>query len=95
MARKAKHDQRADGGVKFVCEMCLVGVCERCIDVGRITVFGLDTPLLCQCTKQGHSGEANEKQITDPESGTVWGPGLRVTTDGEVIRGGYDSDADH
>lgn len=57
MARKAKHDQRADGGVRFICEMCLVGVCERCIDAGRRRV-GLADPL-CQCARGEHNGEAN------------------------------------
>lgn len=92
MARKAKHDQRALSKT-FVCEMCQCGVCERCIDVTRYLAGLRDT--VCTCKRQGHSGEANEKQITDPTTGTVWGPGLRVTTDGEVIHGGYDGDGGH
>lgn len=87
MARKAKHDQKSLPAT-FVCDLCRVGVCERCIDVARYLVGWTDP--ICNCKRQGHSGEANEKQITDPTTGTVWGPGLRVTTDGEVIHGGYE-----
>lgn len=64
MARKAKHDQRADGGVRFVCELCLVGVCERCIDRGRARVLVNPTPL-CQCTKAEHNGEAQNGDGSD------------------------------
>lgn len=89
MARKTKHDQREIPG-GWVCEHCQLGVCEQCIDVQRV-LFGA-TVMLCDCKRKDHSGEPADKQITDPETGTVWGPGLRVTQEGEIIRGGYESD---
>lgn len=89
MARKAKHDQKALPDDGWTCEMCQLGVCERCIDVMRYVV-GLTDPV-CRCKRKGHSGEARDKQIVDPETGTVYGPGLRVTQEGDVLNGGYDS----
>lgn len=91
MARKAAHDQRSTPQ-DWSCDKCRGNDCNNCIDIMRVVVLGL--PQLCYCKRKGHDGEANEKQITDPTTGTVWGPGLRVTTEGEVLSGGY-SDGAH
>jgi hypothetical protein len=50
----------------------------------RVVVLG-KTPM-CYCKRKRHDGEANDVQTQDPETGTVWAPGLRVTQEGEVIR---------
>ncbi len=83
MARKAKHDQHSTPET-FVCTKCKEGACGACIDVMR--VIALNLPTICFCKRKDHSGEARDKQILDPENGTVHGPGLRVTQEGEVIR---------
>lgn len=88
MARKARHDQKALPD-NWQCSACKKGLCDHCIDVARFVV-GLNTPI-CRCKKKNHNGEASDNQIVDPETGTVYGPGLRVTQEGEVLRGGYES----
>jgi hypothetical protein len=55
MARKVKHDQRSEPP-GFVCELCQVGVCERCIDSARMLAFyGVNTKRLCQCKRAAHA----------------------------------------
>lgn len=88
MARKAAHDQRSTPQT-FVCTMCQEGTCNKCIDIMRVAVLGL--PVICYCKRKNHSGEPRDKQIVDPETGTVYGPGLRVTLEGDVLHGGYDN----
>lgn len=83
MARKAAHDQKSTPD-NWQCDPCKKGECNRCIDIMR--VIKLRLPEMCKCKKRGHSGEARDNQILDPETGTVYGPGLRVTQEGEVIR---------
>lgn len=39
---------------------------------------------ICECTKASHSVEPNDAQIRDPETGTVYAPGLEVDIDGKV-----------
>lgn len=92
MARKSKHDQRATPS-GWVCDKCRNDDCNNCIDIMRVVIMGKNP--MCYCKRKGHSGEAVDKQITDPEDGTVWGPELRVTKEGEVIRGGYESGGDN
>lgn len=87
MARKAKHDQRALPNTGWICERCQLGLCEECIDVLRSAFSGEP---LCRCKRQSHGGEPADKQIVDPATQTVWGPGLRVTVEGEVLDGGYE-----
>jgi len=83
MARKAAHDQRSTPQ-NFQCTNCKEGACGACIDMMRVIILKLDP--ICFCKRKGHSGEARDNQIVDPENGTVYGPGLRVTQEGEVIR---------
>lgn len=78
----ARHDQR-HAERKFVCTYCKAGTCELCTDVARVLV-GLGT--ICDCDRPGHDGEPTRQQIADPETGTVYAPGLHVTTEGEVVR---------
>lgn len=67
----------------FVCTHCKAEDCSHCIDVLRV-VF--DMELICHCSRRDHSGEPRDQQIRDPETGTVYAPGLSVTEDGEVHR---------
>lgn len=78
----ARHDQR-EPVRKFVCTYCKAGNCAECIDIARI---GLNMDAVCDCTAKGHSGEPNDAQILDPETGTVYAPGLTVTQEGKVER---------
>jgi hypothetical protein len=87
MARKAKHDQRTIPP-GWVCTNCRDSNCNNCLDIVRLIVFR--APPLCTCKRKDHAREARDKQIRDPETGTVYGPGLQVTIDGEVTQGGYD-----
>lgn len=66
---------------RLVCTHCLQGNCNRCVDTVHI-VLGMDC--WCQCKRKEHSGEPNTQQIRDPETGTVYAPGLKVTEDGKV-----------
>jgi hypothetical protein len=78
----ARHDQKTDRR-HMVCKACEVGNCVECIDVLRM-VYTNKT--ICECIRQNHSGEPRDQQILDPESGTVFAPGLKVTIDGTVER---------
>ena len=69
----------------FVCSHCKEGDCENCTDIVRIIVLKKDP--ICGCERPNHSGEPVNNQIADPETGTVYGPGLSVTKEGEVRRG--------
>lgn len=89
MARKAKHDQKIVPDAGWVCTHCKADRCNQCTDIMR---FALNLrPALCKCKRKNHSGEPRDKQIQDPETGAVWGPGLRVTQEGEVLNGGYEA----
>ena len=66
---------------EWVCQKCQIDCCDQCADIVYVV---MELPLLCQCNKPDHSGEARDKQILDPETGTTWAPGLIVTKDGEV-----------
>lgn len=43
---------------------------------------------MCNCKIEGHDGEPIRSQIKDPITGDVFGPGVKITMDGEVT--GYD-----
>lgn len=68
---------------KFSCSHCKAGNCAQCTDVMRV-VFNMDP--ICKCTRPDHGGEPVNQQIKDPETGTVYAPGLHVTEEGGVIR---------
>lgn len=76
-----KHNQRPDKNM-MVCPSCKKGDCNNCVDVLR-TVYSQE--LICQCTRQGHSGEMNLEQIKDPFNNTVYGPHAVIKEDGTVI----------
>lgn len=80
MSRRHAQKGKAD---TFVCTKCKAGECNGCIDILRSLY---SERLICHCKAAGHSGEPNEKQILDPETGTVHAPGLTVSIDGEVTR---------
>jgi hypothetical protein len=65
----------------MVCVPCRRGDCNECVDILRLAYT--EVPV-CQCTRQNHNGEPINQQILDPETGTVYAPGLEVTRDGEV-----------
>lgn len=67
----------------MVCSACHEGECEDCVDVSR-TRTGVFSKTICQCQRKGHNIEAPSTQILDPESGTVFAPGLQVSIDGTV-----------
>lgn len=67
----------------FVCARCQAGDCRKCVDVLRVIV---DLREICHCTIEGHDGEPFRQQITDPETGDVYAPGLIVRKDGSVER---------
>lgn len=67
------------------CMACQEGNCNQCTD---IVLFVMGSDLICECTAKGHSGEPRDKQILDPETGTVHAPGLTVDIDGTVTRTG-------
>lgn len=76
----ARHDQLGRQST-FVCTHCQAGECEECVDILR----SLYTEnMICMCSRNEHSGEPVLKQIVDPETGTVYAPGLSVTKEGEV-----------
>jgi hypothetical protein len=66
----------------MVCVSCKQGNCRGCVDVTRAALGREGT--ICKCLRQGHDGEPRNEQILDPESGTVYAPGLHVTQDGDV-----------
>lgn len=80
----AKHSQKVAGGL-MTCPDCIKGNCEGCVDRLRLLV---QDDRICTCKKSGHEdamqGEARLKQIADPETGDIHGPGLVVTRNGEV-----------
>jgi hypothetical protein len=76
----ARNSQKVDPR-HMVCENCRMGACEVCIDVSLI-LAGREG--FCQCKRKGHDGEPRDKQILDPETGTVHAPGLTVDIDGKV-----------
>jgi hypothetical protein len=78
----ARHDQKTNRR-HMVCKQCEEGRCEECVDVLRAIY---SNNLICKCTRRGHAGEPRDKQIMDPETGTVYAPGLEVSIDGEVKR---------
>lgn len=65
----------------FVCARCLDGSCNRCIDIMRVIV---DLEPICRCKVPGHGGEPVDQQILDPETGTVYGPNVVVSAEGDV-----------
>lgn len=77
----ARHDQRPDKSL-FVCVNCKNGKCGNCVDVLRMVYA--DKPI-CRCEKRGHSGEAIDNQIADPETGSVYGPHAVIKEDGTVV----------
>lgn len=83
MAERKHRDLKGKPLGAFSCSHCKGGNCENCTDVMRV-IFGL--PPICKCTRPNHGGEAVNQQIKDPETGTVYGPGLAVTEEGGVIR---------
>lgn len=66
----------------MICVPCLEGRCQDCVDVIHVV---LDMPLICKCTRANHSGDPTNRQIVDPEDGTVYGPCARIEVDGKVI----------
>lgn len=78
----ARHDQRPDDRL-MVCKNCKDGNCSACVDVLR-AAYADD--LICRCTRRNHMGEPVDQQIKDPETGTVYGPGLSVSELGEIAR---------
>lgn len=75
-----RHDQKPDKK-NMTCTPCGRGHCEECVDIIRM-LFTKNR--ICQCTRKGHDGEPINQQIKDPETGTVYAPGLTVTEDGTV-----------
>lgn len=79
-----KHSQKPADAL-MICPNCKNGKCEGCVDKVRLILR--DDPI-CTCKKSGHSdavnGEARLRQIRDPETSDVYGPGLVVTQDGDV-----------
>ena len=71
--------------VGWVCKACQEGDCNRCVD---IVLIAIGRKTICKCTTEGHSGEPRDKQILDPETGTVHAPGLTVDEDGTITRTG-------
>jgi hypothetical protein len=63
----------------MVCPSCKQDKCTECVDVLR-SVF-TDTTI-CQCRRQGHAGEPRDRQIADPETGTVYTPDGKVEISG-------------
>lgn len=67
----------------MTCPACKRGECNQCVDVSLVLAGRKE---ICECTRQNHSGEPRDRQVRDPETGTVYGPGLSVNTDGKVTR---------
>lgn len=81
-----RHDQRSYPP-DTVCHNCKASNCRHCVDVPRVALGLYDTNgPLCFCRKAMHGGEAVTRQVVDPETGTVYGPALSVTIDGEVSK---------
>lgn len=78
------HDQKPDKRF-MTCISCREDNCDRCID--RIRAI-YSSEMVCTCERQMHvmrrDGEAILNQIKDPETGTVYAPGLSIDTDGTV-----------
>lgn len=70
---------------QWVCTECQRSNCTFCVDVVRAA---LGARLMCNCKIEGHDGEPIRSQIKDPITGDVFGPGVKITMDGEVT--GYD-----
>lgn len=67
----------------YVCVDCKKGNCVNCIDVLRVVI---NLPEMCHCKRKNHDGEPANEQIADPTTGSVFGPGLEVTQDGDIVR---------
>lgn len=76
----SRHAQKVEQR-HMVCPQCKADNCEQCVDVLRMAYTD---ETICQCTRKGHDGEPRDQQILDPETGTVFAPGLSVSQDGEV-----------
>lgn len=79
----ARHDQRAIPK-DTVCMSCQRDDCGNCVDVIRAIAGFMEE--LCNCKRKKHSTEPNTQQILDPDTGTVYAPGLHVTQEGTVVR---------
>lgn len=79
MAKKV-HSQKTDPR-QMTCFNCRNGHCENCVDVLRMVY---SDEMICTCTRKNHLGEPIANQIKDPESGTVYAPGLTVSELSEV-----------
>lgn len=77
MARHQQKPRRID----MVCPKCKKDKCNECIDVTLI-LAGRDQ--ICACIKQGHDGEPRDRQVQDPFTGAIIGPGAIIHTDGTV-----------
>lgn len=77
----SKHDQRPDKSA-LVCVNCKNGDCYKCVDVLRMVYT--DQPI-CKCERKNHGGEPNEQQVTDPFTGSVFGPHAVINPDGTVV----------
>ena len=78
-----RHDQKPNKR-HMTCTNCSLGNCNNCVDVTRY-LAGFTMPI-CQCSRKGHNGEPRDQQILDPETGTVYAPGLEVDIDGKVTK---------
>lgn len=67
----------------WVCTHCQAGNCTNCIDIMRVVA---DLGEICKCRRKNHSGEPVLQQVADPTTGSVFGPGMEVTQDGEFLR---------
>lgn len=77
----SRHMQRPSK-THLVCTNCKKGNCSACVDVLR-TLYTDD--FICRCTRRGHSGEPNLKQVEDPFTGNIHGPCAVIHPDGKVI----------
>lgn len=75
-----RHDQTPKKK-DMTCPACKKGECGACVDILR-SVYTDD--LICTCTRQNHLGEPAAQQIRDPFDGSVHGPHVVVSEDGEV-----------
>lgn len=76
----ARHDQQAERQ-HMICMNCRADDCNNCVDVLRMVYTDV---AICRCGRASHGGEPARKQILDPETGTVHGPGFTVDQDGKV-----------
>lgn len=76
----ARHSQKPTRRL-MICKPCKDGSCGSCVDILR-SVY--TDKMICQCDRRGHDGEPINNQILDPETGTVYAPGLEVSANGEV-----------